>query len=105
MQFLILAQDQTDALALTRRLAAREEHLAVVEEYKARGHMIAGAALLDEESGKMHGSAMLVDFPTREDLEEWLQADPYMVGNVWGKVDILPCKLAPPFAHLVPKKS
>lgn len=100
MQFLILARDATDAEAPARRLAAREDHLAMVEEYKRRGHMIAGAATLDE-SGQMNGSAVMVDFPDREALEEWLNEDPYVIGNVWQEIQVIPVRLAPPFQHLL----
>ena len=96
MQFLILAHDATDPDALSRRMAVRDKHLAVIERYKASGHMHMGAALLDD-AGKMIGSVIIADFPTRAGLDAWLAEEPFVVGKVWDKIDITPCKIAPPY--------
>lgn len=96
MQFLILAYDGTDADAITRRMQAREAHLAHVVNYKAKGHLKMGAALLDA-GGKMIGSTLIVDFPTREAMEAWLDSDPYVLGGVWQDVQVIPCQIAPSF--------
>lgn len=100
MQFLVLARDATDPGAPARRMAAREAHLALIAEYKAQGHMVIGAALLDE-AGNMCGSAIMADFPSREGVDEWLKREPYISQNVWGDVQVLPCKVAPSFVHLL----
>jgi len=97
MQFLLLAYDATDADALNRRMAAREAHLANIADYKARGHMHMGAALLDD-AGKMIGSSIISEFPDRAAFDAWLAQDPYMVNKVWDKVQVIPCKIAPSFA-------
>ena len=96
MQFLILAHDATDADALNRRMAVREAHLAVIARYKASGNMHMGAALLDD-AGKMVGSVIDADFPTRAELNAWLAEEPFVAGKVWDKIDITPCKIAPPY--------
>ncbi|UTR10124.1 YciI family protein [Evansella sp. LMS18] len=93
MQYLISAYDGTDEKALERRLAVREEHLRLVEKRLAKGEHLYGGAILDDE-GKMIGSMMVVDFPSREELDNWLKAEPYVVGNVWQKIDIQPFKVA-----------
>ena len=97
MQFLILAYDATDADALNRRMATREAHIATIDKYKARGHMHIGAARLDE-AGKMIGSAIIAEFPSREALDAWLAEEPYVTGKVWGTVEVTECKVAPSFA-------
>ncbi|OLO26315.1 hypothetical protein BTR23_23415 [Alkalihalophilus pseudofirmus] len=99
MQFIITAYDGTDEKALDRRLAAREDHLRGVEERFPKGEHLYGAAILDDE-GKMIGSVMVVDYPSREELDEWLKVEPYVVKNVWQKIDIQPCKVAPTFMEL-----
>ncbi|GIW41406.1 MAG: hypothetical protein KatS3mg076_1983 [Candidatus Binatia bacterium] len=92
MQYLVLAHDGTDPEAPARRQAAREAHLEKARELKARGRLLFGAALLDEE-GRMVGSAVLVDFPTREELDRWLASDPYVKGGVWRTIQVTPCKV------------
>lgn len=97
MHFLLLAYDATDPDALTRRMAAREAHLKLVDINQAKGHAKFGAALLDE-TGKMIGSMMVLDYPDRAALDAWLAEEPYITGKVWDKIDITPCKIAPSFA-------
>ncbi len=101
MQFMVLAYDGTDDGATARRMAAREAHLATIADYKQRGHMILGAALQNAE-GQMNGSVLVVDFPTREALDQWLESDPYVTGGVWQTISVTPCAVAPSFKHLLP---
>jgi uncharacterized protein len=96
MQFLILAYDAIDAEALNRRMAVREAHMALVEKNKIAGHARYGAAILDD-SGKMIGSMMIVEYPSRAELDAWLKVEPYITGKVWDKITIQPCKIAPSF--------
>lgn len=92
-QYLISAQDFTDENALERRMAARPAHLENVKKLKSKNHYIIGGAMLNEE-GKMIGSTMIVQFETPENLQEWLQDDPYVKENVWDRIEIKPFKVA-----------
>ena len=93
MQFLITAYDGKDSEAAARRNSARPKHLEVIEKFVKEGKHLYGAGLLDD-SGNMIGSVMVVDFPSREALEnEWLSIEPYVTGNVWQDIDIKPCKV------------
>jgi uncharacterized protein YciI len=93
VHFVITAFDGKDSEAGTRRNNAREQHLEGVKKLiKERKHLY-GAAILDGE-GKMIGSIMIVDYPSREILvSEWLNNEPYVIGNVWQEIDIKPCKV------------
>jgi hypothetical protein len=66
MQFTIIARDYTDSEALTRRIAAREAHIALSEKAKARGEQLFGVAMLNEQ-GKMCGSIIVVELPSRKE--------------------------------------
>lgn len=92
MEFLITAYDGTDPDALDRRLKVREAHLNYARLMKKRGHFVKGGAILDEE-GKMIGSTLLLRFPSRKALDQWLNNDPYKLGNVWVKIEVLPIRL------------
>jgi len=94
MEFVIIAKDGSGTEALTRRLNARKAHLENTDKHMS--HMKMAAATLDEND-TMTGSVMVVDFPTREDLNIWIESDPYTVQNVWKHIIILPCKIAPAF--------
>jgi len=54
------------------------------------------AALLDDD-GNMIGSLLVVDFPTREELDDYLTIEPYVIGKVWEKIEIKPCKVGSMF--------
>lgn len=102
MQFIITAYDGTDKNALERRLTAREEHLQGVEKRFKEGEHLYGGAILDDE-GKMIGSMMVVEYPSREELDQWLKVEPYVTENVWQKIGVKPCRIAPIFMGLYEK--
>ena len=97
MQWLIVARDGTDEEAPARRVAARAAHLENAAQLQAKGHLLVGGALLDEE-GRMIGSACVAQFETRAELEAWLRSDPYITGNVWQDIQIMPYRVAPHYA-------
>lgn len=97
MQFCVIGFDGDDAEALKRRLAARDQHIALSDEAIKKGEQIMGAAILDEQE-QMCGSIMIVDFPSEKELEEWLDNEPYVTGEVWQEIQIIPVKVGPSFA-------
>lgn len=97
MQFLVLAYDATDAGAPERRMKMRDAHLATIARYKEKAHMHMGAAICDQ-NGRMIGSCIIAEFESREALEGWLVEEPYVTGNVWGNIQVMPCKIAPSFS-------
>jgi uncharacterized protein YciI len=97
MQFVIIAKDGTDTEALSRRMAAREAHIQQCDAAHAKGEQLMGCALLNEQH-EMCGSVMVVDFPDENALNAWLESEPYVLGNVWQDIQILPCKVGPTFA-------
>jgi hypothetical protein len=94
MEFLVIAYDGEDAAALERRLAVREAHLEGARRMAAEGTLIEGGAILDE-AGRMVGSACIVAFPSRAELDAWLAADPYVTGDVWRRIEVRPFRRAP----------
>lgn len=91
-QYLVVARDGTDSEAPNRRLAARQAHLDNAKTLVQAGNIISGGAILDETGG-MIGSAMMVDFADRDQLNAWLETDPYTTGNVWQTFEITPIRL------------
>ena len=49
--------------------------------------MICAGGLLDD-AGRMKGSALVMEFPDRAALNEYLESEPYMVEGVWEKIEI-----------------
>ena len=91
---MVIARDGSDAGALERRMAVREAHLAEARRLKAAGHILQAGAMLDDAQ-RMVGSVLLVAFDSRDTLNDWLAADPYVMGNVWQDIEVKPFRLAP----------
>ena len=83
MQFMIKALDGEGKLA--KRMEVRPRHLEGME--KLRSNIICAGGLLDDE-GKMKGSVLILDFPSRAELDSYLATEPYVVEQVWEKVEV-----------------
>lgn len=94
MQFIVIALDYKGGLK--RRLAQRENHITLGDQMKANGNYLMGVAMLDNRD-QMNGSVLIMDFPSRKEFDEWLKIEPYVVGKVWEKIEIIPCKVGPSF--------
>jgi len=56
----------------------------------ALGKQVIVAGGLLDDAGKMKGSALVMEFPNRAALDEYLASEPYVVEGVWQKIDIEP---------------
>ena len=83
MQFVITAYDGPGMLE--KRMEVRERHLENMK--KLKGKVVCAGGLLDEE-GRMKGSVLVLDFPGREQLDEYLNTEPYYVEKVWTDVKV-----------------
>ena len=83
MQFIIKAYDGEGKLE--KRMEVRPRHL----EGMARlgDHVICAGGLLDEQ-GKMKGSALIMDFADRSELDAYLASEPYVQEHVWEKIEV-----------------
>ncbi len=95
MQFIVIGYDGADEQALERRMAAREAHLEAAKKWYDAGNFLYAAAFLSEE-GRMIGSMIVCEFPSRKDVDEqWLKNEPYVTGDVWKKVEVYAAQAAP----------
>ncbi len=85
MQFLIKAYDGPNMLE--KRMEVRPKHLEGM--CRLSEHIICAGGLLDDE-GKMKGSALIMDFDSRSELDAYLAAEPYVLENVWQKIEVEP---------------
>jgi uncharacterized protein YciI len=92
-QYLVHAWDGTDDQALERRMKARPAHFDNSRRIKTSGNFILGGAMLNED-GKMIGSTMVLQFETKEELQQWIDTEPYITGKVWQQIDIRPFRVA-----------
>ncbi len=98
MQFIVTGLDGKDDQALDRRMAAREDHLAMAKTMAEAGKWLYAAAILDPD-GKMTGSVIICEFESEAALRrEWLDKEPYVLGNVWERVEITRGQVPPLFS-------
>ena len=93
MQFVVMARDGTDPDAVARRQEVRPHHLDGIQPLVEAGNILMGGAILDDD-GNMRGSVLLVDFPSRVELDAWLDDDPYVRGGVWQQIEVVPFRVA-----------
>ena len=83
MQFLIKTYDGEGMLE--NRMAVRPRHL---EGMNRLGKQIICAGGLLDDDGNMKGSALVLDFPDRAALDDYLKHEPYVVEGVWQAIEI-----------------
>ncbi len=83
MQFIVKAYDGEGMLE--KRMEVRPRHLEGMS--KMSDHIICAGGLLDEE-GKMKGSALVLEFDSREELDDYIANEPYVIEKVWEKIEI-----------------
>ena len=96
MHYVVIAHDHDDEAARQRRIEVRPEHMERCERSVAAGTLVFAVALLDDDE-RMIGSAMVVDLPSRADVERWLDDEPYKVHGIWGRIDITRGRVGPWF--------
>ena len=95
--FLITCTDNEGTVE--KRLATRPQHLVRLEKLDAEGRVIlAGAMPKDRENPQagFYGSTMILDFESREALDEWLQDEPFLKEGIYGQIDVKPFNKALP---------
>ncbi len=93
MQYLVIAYDNDGALE--KRLEVRDAHVEGAKKLIAEGKIIEAGALIEDD--KMVGSTLFVDFENDDEINEWLENEPYVTNGVWNMEDfqIVPVKLLP----------
>ena len=88
MQFVVNAHDGKNMLE--KRMEVRPRHLENMT--RNREHVICAGGILDD-AGKPIGSALVLDFETRAELDAYLAGEPYIIEKVWEDVKVEPLNL------------
>lgn len=93
MQYLVIAYDNDGALE--KRLEVRDAHVEGAKKMMAEGKIIDAGALIEDD--QMVGSTLFVDFEDDDEINEWLENEPYVINGVWNmeEFQIVPVKLLP----------
>ena len=84
-----------DPATKSGRMEVREQHVINTKKMMESGNIVSAGALIEDD--KMVGSSMFVDFATDEELDLWLEDEPYVTNRVWNmdEIQIVPVKLLP----------
>ena len=96
MHFLLRAYDGKDEGAMARRMDIRPQHLAYVQEFREKGHILYAGPLLNDEN-EMCGSMMVLDFPSKAELAAWQEKEPYVTQGVWKEIYVEAMRVADVF--------
>lgn len=83
MQFIVKAYDGKGKL--DKRMEVRSRHFEGIQRMSS--HVICAGAILDE-SGKMKGSLLVLEYDSRAELDEYLANEPYVLEQVWETVEV-----------------
>ncbi|MCG2573294.1 MULTISPECIES: YciI family protein [Acinetobacter] len=89
--FVVSCTDQEGTLE--QRLASRPAHLARLEQLNAEGRLILAGPMPKQPGNPQagfYGSTLVVNFDSREDLDDWLAEEPYLKAGVYSQVDVKP---------------
>ena len=82
-QFVIKAYDGKGKL--DKRMEVRRRHFEGMEKMKE--HILCAGGMLDKD-GKMMGSLLIMEFESRDQLDEYLSKEPYVVEHVWERIEV-----------------
>ncbi|NOX91695.1 MAG: YciI family protein [Gammaproteobacteria bacterium] len=95
MLYAIISEDQKDSLE--QRLQARPAHLERLTALQNEGRLLLAGphpAIDSEDPGPagFSGSLVVAEFPSLDDAQQWVNADPYMAAKVYANVIVKPFK-------------
>ncbi|GEN25520.1 YciI family protein [Halomonas cupida] len=99
MLYAIISEDVQDSLE--RRMAARPDHLARLENLRDEGRLVLAGphpAVDSENPGDagFSGSLIVAEFDDLASAQAWADADPYIIAGVYASVTVKPFKKALP---------
>ena len=97
MLFAFFCQDVPDSLE--KRLAARPDHLARLQELDDAGRLVLAGPNPNPDAEGFTGSLVVADFADLDAAVAWANDDPYMAAGVYEGVIVKPFKQVFPAAE------
>jgi len=93
--YAIIGEDVADSLS--RRLAARPDHLARLEALQQEGRLVLAGPCpaidsADPGAAGFSGSLIVAEFESLAAAQRWAEADPYLAAGVYARVTVKPFK-------------
>ena len=95
--FVVTCTDQEGTIE--KRLATRPQHLARLEKLAEEGRVIVAGAMPKDRNNPQagfYGSTLILDFESREALDEWLADEPFLKEGIYASIDVKPFNKALP---------
>jgi uncharacterized protein len=89
VHFLVLAFDTPGEDGVARRDGARSAHNASIRHLWEEGRVSFGAGILDD-AGVVRGSLVVVDYPSRVEVDDYLATEPFATEGVWDRIEVHP---------------
>ena len=86
---MVLAWDHDGELGVDRRDAARAAHTQSIKALWEQGSVVLGAGILDDD-GVVRGSLVVVEYPSRDDVDRYLESEPFVSQAVWDRIEVHP---------------
>ena len=84
---MVLAFDTPDDEGLARRDGARPAHGASIRQLWEEGRVVLGAGIFDD-AGVIRGSLVVVDYESRQDVDDYLATEPFVTEGVWERIEV-----------------
>ena len=82
-----------------KRLAVRPQHLERLQKLDDEGRLIVAGAMPKDPTNPQagfYGSTLILDFDSREELDAWLQEEPFLKEGIYSHIDVKPFNKALP---------
>ena len=95
MLYAIISEDVPNSLET--RLKTRPAHLKRLEMLKSQGRLVLAGPhpaidASDPGTAGFTGSLVVAEFPSLEDAQAWIEADPYNEAGVYAEITVKPFK-------------
>lgn len=89
MLYVVIAKYATDLEVGTRRERVRDAHIENLKRHAETGEVVISGPILDD-AGTPKGSALILEFVSREAVQAFLDADLYSQNGIWESFEIDP---------------
>ncbi len=89
MLFVVIAKYATDPEVGARRERVRDAHIENLKAHAETGEVVISGPILDD-TGTPKGSALILDFASRDAVQAFLDADLYSREGIWVSFEIDP---------------
>ncbi len=88
MYFVVFTTDKVKQLELREKL--RSEHRIHLREHQHPVKVVIGGPTLDDQGVNMNGTLLVIEAKSLEDVNSYLQDDPYIKNNLFDSIVIRP---------------